>query len=86
MSPDSWKRPSAVDDSANVMSAYETQLQLNLNKPADATPEQFKEWQETELNWWAEKQLPLVAFMAFVQLFVFGGMLMAFYLIGNIFK
>ena len=86
MSPDSWKRPSAVDDAANVMSGYETQLELNLNKPADATPEQFEEWQETELNWWAEKQLPLVAFMAFVQLFVFGGMLMAFYLIGNIFK
>ena len=66
--------------------AFKTQLQLNLNKPADATPEQFEEWQETELNWWAEKQLPIVAFMAFVQLFVFGGMLMAFYLIGNIFK
>ena len=39
-----WKRwetvPSAVDDAADVMSGYETQLSLNLNKPADATPEE----------------------------------------------
>ena len=86
MSPDSWKRPSAVDDAANVMSGYETQLQLNLNKPADATPEQFEEWQETELNWWAEKQLPIVAFMAVVQLVMFGGMLLTMILIGEGFK
>ena len=86
MSPDSWKRPSAVDDAANVMSGYETQLQLNLNKPADATPEQFEEWQESELNWWAEKQLPIVAFMAVVQLVMFGGMLLTMILIGEGFK
>ena len=56
--------------------------QLNLNfKPRDATPEEFKEWEEKELNWWAEIQIPLVAFMAIVQLLVFGSMLMAFYLI-----
>ena len=86
MSPDPWKRPSAVDDAANVMSGYEQQLELQLNKTVDATPEQINEWQEKELNWWAEIQLPLVAFMAFVQLFVFGGMLMAFYIIGQAFK
>jgi|TARA_S200000501_G_scaffold367041_1_gene402805 hypothetical protein len=58
--------------------------QLNLNfKPRDATPEEFKEWEEKELNWWAEIQIPLVAFMAIVQLLVFGSMLMAFYLIGK---
>ena len=57
---------------------------LNLNfKPRDATPEEFKEWEEKELNWWAEIQIPLVAFMAIVQLLVFGSMLMAFYLIGK---
>ena len=67
MSPDSWKRPSAVDDAANVMSGYETQLQLNLNKPADATPEQFKEWQETELKWWADQQFKIVIIATIVQ-------------------
>ena len=43
-----WKRwktvPSAVEDAANVMSGYETQLSLNLNKPADSTPEEAQEW------------------------------------------
>ena len=86
MSPDPWKRPSAVDDAANVMSGYEQQLELQLNATVDATPEQFNEWQEKELNWWAEIQLPLVAFMAFVQLAVFGGMLLTMILIGEGFK
>ena len=58
--------------------------QLNLNfKPRDATPEEFKEWEEKELNWWADIQIPLVAVMAIVQLVVFGFMLLAFYLIGK---
>jgi|TARA_B100000424_G_scaffold150664_1_gene114849 hypothetical protein len=86
MSPDPWKRPSAVDDAANVMSGYEQQLELQLNATVDATPEQINEWQEKELNWWAEIQLPLVAFMAFVQLAVFGGMLLTMILIGEGFK
>jgi len=86
MSPDAWKRPSAVDDAANVTSGYEQQLELQLNKTVDATPEQINEWQEKELNWWAEIQLPLVAFMAFVQLAVFGGMLLTMILIGEGFK
>ena len=86
MSPDPWKRPSAVDDAANVMSGYEQQLELQLNATIDATPEQINEWQEKELNWWAEIQLPLVAFMAFVQLAVFGGMLLTMILIGEGFK
>ena len=86
MSPDSWKIPSAVDDAANVMSGYEQQLELQLNATVDATPEQFNEWQEKELNWWAEKQLPIVAFMAVVQLVMFGGMLLTMILIGEGFK
>ena len=86
MSPDPWKRPSAVDDAANVMSGYEQQLELQLNATVDATPEQINEWQEKELNWWAEIQLPLVAFMSFVELAVFGGMLLTMILIGEGFK
>ena len=75
---DPWKRD--ILDNEN---RYEQQLELQLNKVADATEEEWKEWEEKELNWWAEIQIPFVAFMAFVQLFVFGGMLMAFYLIGK---
>ena len=86
MSPDPWKRPSAVDDAANVMSGYEQQLELQLNKTKEATPDEFLDWQEKELNWWAEKQLPIVAFMAVVQLVMFGGMLLTMILIGEGFK
>ena len=60
---------------------YPQQLELQLNKTVEATEEEWEEWQEKELDWWAERQIPIVAFMAFVQLFMFGSMLMIFYLI-----
>ena len=67
-----WKRwetvPSAVDDAADVMSGYETQLSLNLNKPADATPEEAQEWYETELKWWGDRQLNIVAIAVVIQM------------------
>tara|TARA_A100001011_G_scaffold99357_1_gene104735 strand:+ start:1779 stop:2021 length:243 start_codon:yes stop_codon:yes gene_type:complete len=74
---DPWKRKEN-----NKEERYAQQLELELNKTVEATNKEWEEWEEKELNWWAEKQIPLVAFMAFVQLFVFGGMLMAFHLIG----
>ena len=75
---DPWKRKEY-----NKQERYPQQLEIQLNKTVEATDEEWDEWQEKELNWWAEKQIPIVAFMAFVQLFVFGGMLMAFVLIGQ---
>ena len=75
---DPWKRKEEYKENR-----YPQQLKLQLNKTVEATDEEWDEWQEKELNWWAEKQIPIVAFMAFVQLFVFGGMLMAFVLIGK---
>ena len=72
MTPDPWKRPSAVDDAADVMSGYEQQLTLNLDKPADATPEQFEEWQKEELAPWAEKQISIVAIMSIIQFTMLG--------------
>lgn len=75
---DPWKR-----DDNQKENRYPQQLEIQLNKTVDATDKEWDEWQEKELNWWAEKQIPIVAFMAFVQLFVFGGMLMAFFLIGK---
>ena len=77
---DPWKR-----DISKKQQRYPQQLEIQLNKTVDATSEQWKEWQEKELDWWAKIQLPFVAFMAFVQLFMFGSMLMAFYLIGSAF-
>jgi|TARA_R100000315_G_C5111303_1_gene63633 hypothetical protein len=75
---DPWKRKEEYKENR-----YPQQLEIQLNKTVEATDEEWDEWQEKELNWWAERQIPIVAFMAFVQLFVFGGMLMAFVLIGQ---
>ena len=75
---DPWKRKEEYKENR-----YPQQLEIQLNKTVEATDEEWDEWQEKELNWWAERQIPIVAFMAFVQLFVFGGMLMTFFLIGK---
>ena len=74
---DPWKREENYKENR-----YPQQLEMQLNKTVDATPEEWEEWQEKELDWWGKIQIPLVAFMAFVQVFAFGSMLMAFYLIG----
>ena len=73
---DTWKRKEQYKETR-----YPQQLEMQLNKTVEATDEEWDEWQEKELDWWAEKQIPIVAFMAFVQLFMFGSMLMIFYLI-----
>ena len=59
---------------------YEEQLEFNLYKPRDATPEEFDEWQEKELAPWAEKQLPIVAIMAVIQLVMIGLMFSVMFL------
>tara|TARA_B100000963_G_scaffold251060_1_gene219960 strand:- start:2272 stop:2535 length:264 start_codon:yes stop_codon:yes gene_type:complete len=73
MSPqDSWKRE--IEPEVNMAGEYITQLSLQLNKTADATPEQFDEWQDKELNWWADRQLNFVAIASIIQLSALGFM------------
>ena len=62
---------------------YEEQLQFNLRKPRDATPEEFDEWQEKELQPWGDRQLLIVFIMALVQLSALGFMLLTFFVIGK---
>tara|TARA_R100001510_G_C7639768_1_gene197487 strand:- start:1152 stop:1361 length:210 start_codon:yes stop_codon:yes gene_type:complete len=62
---------------------YEEQLQFNLYKPRDATPEEFDEWQEKELQPWGDRQLLIVFIMALVQLSALGFMLLTFFVIGK---
>lgn len=73
-----WKRwktvPSAVEDCADITSGYEQQLELQLNKTRDATPEEFQEWQEKELSWWAERQFTAVIIATIVQISALGFM------------
>ena len=40
----------------------------------------FDEWQKTELNWWADRQLKIVALMSAIQVGMFGLMLLCFYI------
>lgn len=54
--------------------SYEQQLELLLNKPRESTPEEFDHWQKTELNWWAEKQFPIIWIAVAVQLSALGFM------------
>lgn len=49
-------------------------------KVENATPEEFEHWQQTELNWWADRQLSIVALMSVIQVAVFGLMLLVFYI------
>ena len=57
------------------------QPSLLLNKPNEASPEEFLHWQETELKWWADKQMNIVAIMSVVQVTMFGLMLLCFHII-----
>ena len=41
----------------------------------------FEEWQKTELNWWADRQLKIVALMTCIQLGMFGFMLLSFFIL-----
>ena len=59
---------------------YSQQLEL-VFKPEDATTEHINHWQETELNWWAERQLGFVAIASLIQLSALGFMMLSFFLI-----
>ena len=62
---------------------YEEQLEFNLYKPRDATPEEFDEWQEKELQPLGDRQLLIVFIMALVQLSALCFMLLTFFVIGK---
>lgn len=79
---DPWKRPTGGQDRhLDELWGYEQQLELQLNKTVESTPEQVKEWQEKELDWWAEKQLSFVAIASIIQLSALGFMFLVMFLI-----
>ena len=61
------------------------QPNLLFNKPKNASSEDFLNWERTELNWWANRQLKIVAMMSVVQVSAFMFMLLSFYLISLLF-
>ena len=61
----------------------EQQLELSLNKPRDATPEEFEEWQNTSLKWWADRQFKIIIIATFVQLSALGFMFSVMFVAGQ---
>ena len=45
---DSWKRPVEVEATDNLSQKYPQQLSIELNKPRDATPEEFEAWRKED--------------------------------------
>ena len=83
---DTWKRPIFKDvESLPNYPKKEKVIYNTFDNLPNATPQEIKDWYESELKWWGDRQIPIVAIMAFVQLFVFGGMLLSFFLIDRVF-
>lgn len=61
---------------------YGQQLELELNKTREATPEEFDKWQKEHLQPLGDAQLKLIAFMSVVQFMALATMMMSFYIIG----
>ena len=61
---DPWKR-----NKASITTVYPQQEALLLNKPRDATPEEFDEWFKTELAPQANKQFKLIIVATILQAF-----------------
>ena len=61
---DPWKR-----NKASTTTVYPQQEALLLNKPRDATPEEFNEWFKTELAPQANKQFKLIIVATILQAF-----------------
>tara|TARA_B100000900_G_C20454654_1_gene664658 strand:- start:49 stop:333 length:285 start_codon:yes stop_codon:yes gene_type:complete len=79
-----WKRWETVEvvKKPKPNWGYEQQLELNLNKPRDATPEEFEKWYKEHLEPLGDAQLSFIAVMAVVQFTALATMMMSFYLIG----
>ena len=61
---DPWKR-----NKASTVTVYPQQEALLLNKPRDATPEEFDEWFKTELAPQANMQFKLIIVATILQAF-----------------
>ena len=61
---DPWKR-----NKASTTTTYPQQEALLLNKPRDATPEEFDKWVETELAPQANMQFKLIIVATILQAF-----------------
>ena len=92
---DPWKRPTEektnLDDPKQMKLDFTSSDQKTAQQqgvrwvPETATPEQVKEWHETEGKWWGDRALHIVAIASVLQFCSIGFMLMSFYLLDQIF-
>ena len=92
---DAWKRPTEketnLDDPKQMKLDFTSSDQKTAQQqgvrwvPETATPEQVKEWHETEGKWWGDRALHIVAIASVLQFCSIGFMLMSFYLLDQIF-
>ena len=52
--------------------------------PRNATPEETKQWIETENKWWSDRSLYFVAIASIIQFVMMGLMLLSFWGINNL--
>ncbi len=88
---DPWKRPTEeklnLDDPKQMQLDFTTpdlktaQQQGIRWVPEDATPEQVKEWHETEGKWWGDRALMFVVIASLIQFGAMGFMLFNFWVI-----
>ena len=64
---------------------YFTQTELNF-KPAEATEKEFENWEKEELDWWANKQLLIVAIAVVIQFSMLGFMFIIMAINGVLFN
>lgn len=58
------------------------QLEIDFNKPRDATPEEVKEWYETELKPQGDSAMKMVVYATITQALSLGFMGLCMYIIG----
>ena len=58
------------------------QLEIDFNKPRDATPEEVKEWYETELKPQGDNAMKMVVYATIIQALSLGFMGLCMYIIG----
>ena len=88
---DAWKRPTEektnLDDPKQMKLDFTSSDQKTAQQqgvrwvPETATPEQVKEWHETEGKWWSDRALMFVIIASLIQFGAMGFMLFNFWVI-----
>ena len=90
-----WKKWNTVVEEETPKPDYKEQMKFDFTSdsqktaqqqgirwaPEDATPEQVKEWHDTEGKWWADRALTFVVYASIIQFGAISFMLFNFWVI-----